>query len=45
MDLESVMVVDGMDFVFVNGGVVVEDVGVEGNGVDFGEILDIILDS
>lgn len=45
MDLESVMAADGTDFALANGGVAVEDVGVEGNGVDSGETLDTTSDS
>lgn len=45
MDPESVMAADGTDSALANGGVAVEDVGVEGNGVDSGETLDTTSDS
>ncbi|KAG2319528.1 hypothetical protein Bca52824_012741 [Brassica carinata] len=40
MDPESVMVPDGTEPALVNGGLTMENVGIEGNGVASGETLD-----
>ncbi|KAL0726502.1 hypothetical protein Bca4012_022595 [Brassica carinata] len=45
MDPESFMAADGTDSALANGGLAVEDVGIEGNGVDSGETLDTASDS
>ncbi|KAF8110917.1 hypothetical protein N665_0078s0104 [Sinapis alba] len=45
MDPESVMAADGTDSALANCDLAVEDVGIEGNGVDSGETLDTTSDS
>ncbi|KAJ0251881.1 Protein WVD2-like 5 [Hirschfeldia incana] len=46
MDPETIMAADGTDSLLANGRLVaVEDVGIEGNGVDSGETLDTASDS